>query len=202
MIENQHGAISLVAYHHAIENLALAILEILVDRLPFRFADFLEDELPRGLGNDPAQLLIFNFVFHLVTRLREGIQFARFFQGDLVVGILQFLPYRLVAKDFDIAGFHVEPGFNVFETLEFPFGRRGDRFLDHFDQPILFDALFACDIPYRFQYVFLGHESVASVGMLCLVSPFIISGPIWPSRWPRMADPIVLRRCRTSRRSP
>src|SRR5689334_24526692 len=89
--------------------LALPVLELVVDDLPLGIADALDDVLLGGLRRDAAELLRRQLGEQLIADLGLGIHLgARVGESDLVLGVLDLVDDGLDLEQLDLAELGVE----------------------------------------------------------------------------------------------
>ena len=75
--------------------------ELIIDHIPFRFPNALDDDLTGGLGGDAAEVFGFDLTAHHVTQLHVGQGTTGFLQGNLGVRIVHFLHHVPTDDDAD-----------------------------------------------------------------------------------------------------
>src|SRR5512132_852406 len=92
------------------DDLAAAVLELLILALALGVADLLEDDLLGGLGGDAAELDRRQRVDDIVADHGAGLQFLRILEADLLEIILDLLDHLDDAPQAQIAGRRIELG--------------------------------------------------------------------------------------------
>ena len=169
----------LEALHDAVDQLALAVLELVEDDLALDVPHPLHDVLLGRLGGDPAEHRGVDLHQQLVAQLHVRVQrVAGLVEIDLGVGVRHVVHHHLGLEDLDLADVGVVLGLEGPLGTERLLGRRHHGGLDGLDEDLPVDALF------------LGHlldDPTQILLHLCppaTLSPVIPATPSRTRRWP------------------
>ena len=127
------------------DDLAGAVLELLILALALGVADLLEDDLLGGLGGDPAELDRRQRIDDEVAERGAGLELLRVLQADLLEIILDLLDHLDDAPQAQVAGDRVELGADVVLGAVAGAGGALDRVLHRLDDDHPVDQLLARD---------------------------------------------------------
>ncbi len=101
------------ALDDAVDNLAVAVLELLELALTLGVAHLLDDDLLRGLRGDAPELERRQGLGDEVARLRGGVAAQRLDEADVLGVVLDLLDHLQEAHEIDLAGLVVDLGSNL-----------------------------------------------------------------------------------------
>ena len=133
----------LVALDDAVDDLADAVLVLLVLAAAFGVAHALHDHLLCCLGRDPAKIDRRQLVDQFVPELGLGLAQAGVIRRDLGELVLHRIGDRQIAAQFDLAGSAIHLGANVVLVAVLGPARLLDRLLHGDDHFVRFNSFFA-----------------------------------------------------------
>ena len=131
------------APHRAADNLARAILELVINHLLFRLADALHHRLLRGLRGDAPKVLRRDRHLDFLAELDVALEHLRRLMRDLVVFVLHLLHDRQLGESLDLARLRIDLDAQILRRTHGFAGRREHSSVDRFQEHITFDAFFA-----------------------------------------------------------
>ena len=131
------------ALHDAGDDLADAVLELLILALALGVADLLEDDLLGGLGRDPAELDRRQRIDDEVADHRARLELLGVLEADLLEIVVNLIDHFDDAPQAKVAGGGVELGADVVFGAVAGAGGALDRVLHRLDHDALVDQLLA-----------------------------------------------------------
>ena len=106
------------------DDLARAILELLINHFFLDLADALHHRLLRGLGGDASKILRRHFHFHFVADRRVRIDLARLGNGNLVRRIGDVIDHEQFGQGADLAGLRIDIDAKIARGARHSFSKR------------------------------------------------------------------------------
>ena len=172
------------------DDLAGALLELLILALALGVADLLEDDLLGGLGGDAAELDRRQRIDDIVADHGAGLQLLRILEADLLEIIVDLLDHLDDAPQAKIAAGRVELGADVVLGAVAGAGGALDRVLHRLDDDRPVDQFLARDgIGDRDQFGLVGGDGAGRLGRHGghVFSPVLLRCSILRRRRPRRA---------------
>ena len=143
-----HPAALVATLHDTGDDLAHAVLVLVVDDLLLGVAHALDDDLLGGLGGDAAQVFHLHAETDFVVDLHGGIMGAGFGDADVGVFVLDLAVFHhdLELVDFDVAGVVVVPDFHIHIFAEAALHRGAHGIFKRLDEHVAVKALVFADL--------------------------------------------------------